>query len=541
MSKQVLTTPTKEDSKEENKEPTTTTIAMAKKELEEEEKEIKLKYALNELKNLKVAKANARRSMTPKKDITNDTNILVDYNSAHYLAVKEELTKLTTGQSSETDEVKLEVETSTTQKDTEDNTAITVIKLKVTQKSEGEVKWETNATMLLYHSKQRIHLQGGRRNGKVTSVSLVANFLDGFNKSMLLNHQTKIQSMKEALLTMDLRRNYGGVKTRQKQNPWKGREPPLLKCELCHYKTIQKTELTRHMYSLHPDKSTSPEAAKSDSRIKRKSVQFAASNKLPKITEESSEEEDEAENAMDCIQCKYECKDETVLHEHIKYIHTIPQTFKDVIKMKDIVDVSTIALSLSKEASSEPRTIDSKDEEIKDLKLKLVNAVNMIENLHLEVTGLKVDLKNEREEKDKATEAKTETEKCYQEAAKVISQQSRKIIESNETIKVMENLKNIEQDLVSVQKKKIENNKEEENWEEVWEENEEGNMVAAETRQVGEFGWESKPQYIACKKCENFSQTKIPTGFIWKNMRKTKTSYLIVTFVILSPMIQQFT
>ena len=61
------------------------------------QKEVNLKYVLNEVKNLKVAKTNATKKLEVKRDVVNNVNIKYDLNSALYLVMKEELSKVKPG------------------------------------------------------------------------------------------------------------------------------------------------------------------------------------------------------------------------------------------------------------------------------------------------------------------------------------------------------------------------------------------------------------------------------------------------------------
>ena len=57
-------------------------------------KECKLNYFLDELKNMKVAKANTKKELTLKRKEVNDLNIRYELNSALFMVTKEELDKL---------------------------------------------------------------------------------------------------------------------------------------------------------------------------------------------------------------------------------------------------------------------------------------------------------------------------------------------------------------------------------------------------------------------------------------------------------------
>ena len=293
----------------------------------------------------------------------------------------------------------------------------------------------------------------------------------------------------------------------------KEKEKTLFKCELCHYKSVHKTDLVRHSYAIHQTKTSSPEAVKQTdgSANKRKAVQFADSSKVLRVLEGVPEEEEEYHT--ECLLCKFECKNELDLNDHIKYIHTIPQNSKNVIQSWDKEEQKekdAHKKSDEQENKEEQRenvtkakpVTDSTDKENGELKLKLSKAEQDLELLSLKITGLTVDLESEKEEKKQALKGKLEAEKGYQEAAKVINQQTRKVFEANETIKVLQDLKKIEEE------SKISKQKKNDNWEECWQEDEDGNMVVEERKEVGEFRWIGKKTKIVCKKCDKIFTTE---------------------------------
>ena len=58
------------------------------------EDKVELNYILDEVKNLKVAKTNARRALIPKRKDIDDHNVMFELNSALYLISKDELLKM---------------------------------------------------------------------------------------------------------------------------------------------------------------------------------------------------------------------------------------------------------------------------------------------------------------------------------------------------------------------------------------------------------------------------------------------------------------
>ena len=143
----------------------------------EEVNKVKVKYSLNKVKNLEVAKANAERPIKIARCITDDQNIRYEMNSGQYLHIKEEMMQYRKDQSETSDdgEVTISVEKNSAVEDADQNNPETQIKMTVTNHNTNET---TKVVIKMYHANQSIHLQGGRRMGKVTSTSLMADCLE---------------------------------------------------------------------------------------------------------------------------------------------------------------------------------------------------------------------------------------------------------------------------------------------------------------------------------------------------------------------------
>ena len=71
--------------------------------------------------------------------------------------------------------------------------------------------------MVLNHTNQGVHFQGGNRNGAVSSCSLAANFFESYCNNLRLKKVQRIQDIKEVLLKLDARKNYGSHTVKHKQ------------------------------------------------------------------------------------------------------------------------------------------------------------------------------------------------------------------------------------------------------------------------------------------------------------------------------------
>ena len=218
----------------------------------EESKEVRLNYVLNELKNVKVAKVNAKKDMAVKRIEVNEVNTRYELNSALFLVMKEEMIELKPNRKfyDESTQVWMEVESVVKQMDKGKNNPASVIKWKINDKKKN---WESKVTMVLYHTNQGVHFQGGNRNGAVSSCSLAANFFESYCNNLRLKKGQRIQDIKEVLLKLDARKNYGSHTVKHKQSK-KQEANTELKCDSCHYKTVLKPELKRHMFTMHRNK-----------------------------------------------------------------------------------------------------------------------------------------------------------------------------------------------------------------------------------------------------------------------------------------------
>ena len=200
---------------------------------------IKVKYSLNKIKNLEVAKVHASRPVKIARLVTNDTNSRYELNSGQYLHLKDLMAKYIKDQSesSENGEVSIKVEKNSAVEDKDENNPETQIKMTVTNNKTNE---KTNVNIKMYHSNQSIHLQGGRRMGKVTSTSLVADCME---KHWIKNMKDNIESIKEINLTLKVMVIKAGMVTRARTSSG----DPILFCENCEYKCSFKHQLNMHI------------------------------------------------------------------------------------------------------------------------------------------------------------------------------------------------------------------------------------------------------------------------------------------------------
>ena len=274
---------------------------------EHPQREVNLKYVLNEVKNLKIAKTNATKSMLLKRDTINDVNIRYEPNSALYLVLKEEITQFKPGHilESRDKQVVAEVESVTEQKELAGNNPVTVLKCKVTMKDNN---FESQVALNLYHTAQGVHLQGGRRVGQVTSCSLLASLFEDFAKNIATTQEKRIKNIKSALISIDLRKKAANqCKPPKKQKSSKvekekGREIYL--CDLCDYNSVVKGMMKRHKLVTHH----APVKPHVEERVGKQQI----TNQVPV-------------SPIECLKCfKFSCNEEIELEQHNKEHHLLP-------------------------------------------------------------------------------------------------------------------------------------------------------------------------------------------------------------------------
>ena len=360
----------------------------------------KLNYVLNEFKNVKTAKTNAKRKLDLDRKQVDDLNTRYEVNSALFLVFKEEMEILTKGnlyRNNETD-ILMEAESIAKQLDKKDNNPVTVVKWKI---SDSTNSWSTKVTMNMYHTNQSIHFQGGERRGNVTSCSLAGDFFESFCKNLIQRKAGRIDEIKDFLLKLDGRKKYGSQPL--KKNAKKVDADITFKCDSCHYKTVTKTELKRHLFLTH-QKKVHP--------ITMKKVTF-------KLDKEPVQEEEDVDPDSECLDCYFSCKGESELENHRNLMHKRVA----VEKQQDAADKTKLLEELWKENSVLLKAQHEHDIILNTLKQKEQEMI-------ADMTTMKTDIRSLITGKEKAEES-------YQEATKVIAEQRGRLTEQNETIKVL--------------------------------------------------------------------------------------------------------
>ena len=167
-----------------------------------------------------------------------------------------------------------------------------------------------------------------------------------------------------------------------------------------------------------------------------------------------------------CLTCSFECKTEKKLDIHMANDHQVP-----------------MPLPIAVHPCGRP----CNDCETKET--VITAHIKKVERLELKITDLVTQFKMVKTDNVNLVKQKENRGKDYQEATRVIGDQQRKVTESTEKIIVLEGLAKVEAE------KRVA--KQSDEWEEVWEGDNTGNLVAQRRKEVE----------LACKKCDKVLQS----------------------------------
>ena len=181
----------------------------------------------------------------------------------------------------------------------------------------------------------------------------------------------------------------------------------------------------------------------------------------------------------ECLRCRFGCVLEEDLDNHMEREHQVPQPMKMAVHPNGMPCQDC----LTKEAL-------------------LMTHTSKIERLELQLTDIETDMKAVTADRNKLSEEKTKTENEYGDASRAIADLQRKLTESMEHIKTLNNLAEIGEQESNPDTEK---NKPKE-WEEVWEVNDDnsGNLVPQRRTEISKYQWQPE---LACKKCDKVLQS----------------------------------
>ena len=291
--------------------------------------------------------------------------------------------------------VQMEVDGIINQIDKAKNNPLTVVKWKVTDMKSS---WESKVTMNLFHTNQGVHFQGGNTNENMTTCSLAAKLFESFCYDLMAKKGLRIEAIRETLLKMDLRKKYGSQPRKQNKKIIKD---DIFKCDSCHYTTVTKIELKKHLFLMHLKK-PHPTAMKT--------VPLKTTKEPKKV---------DVEPDVECLECRFSCREEHELDSHMETVHkktVLKREKKEGQLLKYNVHLNEIIRENSKLNKA-----DSENAKLLDgLQAKEQEYISKIESMKIQTKTL--------------IQGKENADVSYQEASKVIADMQRVITEQNEKI-----------------------------------------------------------------------------------------------------------
>ena len=254
-----------------------------------------VKYELNTIENLKKAKSNLSRSLDITRIIVDDTNIKFDINPAIYLTIKKKTEGIKKGDEYMDDNLGVIIKA-------------TMVRRKFTkikkENPEASVWYDvtdlrtgitSKCVQHMYHTNQGVHLQGGKRIGKVTTTSMVADYLEKEWTELIQVSGDIIKHNIKAIENIDIKQFETELKNKQK-NGVGGSKTDINNqvkhdCFMCDYKSVFDYQMKRHMYMIHDIKLD----------MKRKNAARMVSVRVPNKVKEAESGNDKTDVAAEVI------------------------------------------------------------------------------------------------------------------------------------------------------------------------------------------------------------------------------------------------
>ena len=258
------------------------------------EEAIQVKYELNTVQNIKKAKSNLIRSTQLTRMNIDDMNTKFEVHPGIYLEIKDKAKNIRQGMEFEDLELGIKVKVTRTRRSiTKKNNDIpeNAIWYDIT---DGRTGVTTKCVEKLYHTTQTIHLQGGEKIGKITTTSILADYLEKECMEIIETEKEKIEQNTKMLADIDIK------KFQESKKPKVAKKPDLkCTCSLCPYTSQFLYQMKIHMYGYHQNKdiksikkscvkSLSYGAVKKDEAVKRLRIA-----KTPDQSKENTGDKDE--------------------------------------------------------------------------------------------------------------------------------------------------------------------------------------------------------------------------------------------------------
>ena len=391
-----------------------------------EEVDIKMvKYELNTVENLKKAKENLSRDEVPTRKVTDEVNTTLELHPALYLEVKKGLQHIKKGGEAKDEGlgVKMIVTYIRRSQTPKGDSPGAIVRLNVTNLQTGE---GTKCAVHYYHTKQNIHLQGGHRMGKVTTTSLVADFLLKDLGSISETRRELLVKTTDIILKMDL--DKFEQETKEDKTTKKPSETSIMvPCDQCSYKSIYEWNVIRHKKIAHEQEIVT--SVKRSFEPKR--VVFAQENEKPvNISITSSPPGKKSKEEAN----------------HVDQNNTAQTNVEQ--------EIVAVVENLEGTNNENEKKIKAMEDANKEMKQKIRSLTEKVDTLELKLNETQHHLKETITERDmvrgeytdtfnalqKLNKDKLQVEVDYSEVVQKINQQTRENEETKETLKVTEDI-----------------------------------------------------------------------------------------------------
>ena len=410
----------------------------------EQKDDIKVKYKLNQNKNMEKIVENTKRPLTINKEVKDEHNMSFELNSGLYLHIKLDIQALKEKKTINDEQFKIEVENITEVIDKEGNNPETQIRL-ITMNKSNMATWKT--MLKLYHTKQKIHLQGNNNE-------IIARILEiRWNKKMEENREF----IKEAIKVLSTVKFQTNMDNNIEKMVEKSKN---FTCDSCNFKSTNKLQIRAHKIKNHKKKSmTVIKKGGNRDKCRENTKQEPKQTNTKTNTEETYEEEktggpeiddlDEMEyiDIFTCEKCDTQTASENELQMHMKREH----------KPGAQLESPEVTQEVTEEITSQ------KDEAQEVIEEEFVSQKDEIKALKNKVEILNIDLIAAQKAREKIIKDKLHMEEDYNECLKTI----RQLQENNSllTAKIKIFKDKIELDKKSEQKEREDRDKQIENLE----------------------------------------------------------------------------
>ena len=524
-----------------------------------------LKYSLNPVENIKKAKANLKRSLKISRILVDNENIKFDINSAAYIELKKETDKYKTGDKFVHPNGKNKLEVTKVRRNTtkkQKNVAEALVWWDITDTKSG---LKSKCVQQMYHTTQGVHLQGGQTLPTTTTTELLADFLEQEWRSLLEKRKESIKVTIKSIEDIDIEAFKTMVElTKDLKKTPKQPEKTNLECEDCDFKSVSPIAMRKHSYIKHELVNKNINRDKRKTIRKLPSIEEEPVNSTNESTISPTNSPPTKKSIMEakkCEKCLFETKVEQEMKDHTMKVHEaisnaiedagswnlqtsrgfkgkptnpkqnlneestadeVEKVFEQINKTttkerSPVVCVETSLEVLAETLIANPvegevavlitnleKESSDKTKQLVEMELELKKQASQLVDFEMYLLATRKQKIEAEEAKLKVVKEKAMVEKTYRECSEVVGIQQKRIEELEEKVKVMENLRRIEE-MEKIKALEIVENG--------------GNLadVERETTTNEGDGWiqwepdymeaESRPNTFDCKKCDKIFRT----------------------------------